>query len=31
LVWTEVPDLMELSEALLDRALEEATARVTST
>ena len=31
LVWTEVPDLMELSEAILDRALEEATARVTST
>jgi ATP-dependent helicase/nuclease subunit A len=31
LVWTEVPDLMELSEALLDRALEEAAARVTST
>jgi len=31
LVWTEVPDLMELSEALLDRDLEEATARVTST
>jgi ATP-dependent helicase/nuclease subunit A len=31
LIWTEVPDLMELSEALMDRALSEALAQVTST
>ena len=31
LIWTEAPDLMELSEALMDRALEEAMAQVTST
>jgi len=31
LIWTEVPDLMELSEALMDRALSEASAQVTST
>jgi len=31
LIWTEVPDLMELSEALMDRALAEALAQVTST
>ena len=31
LIWTEVPDLMELSEAIMDRALKEAVAQVTST
>jgi ATP-dependent helicase/nuclease subunit A len=30
LIWTEVPDLMELSETLMDRALAEALAQVTS-
>jgi ATP-dependent helicase/nuclease subunit A len=29
LVWSEVPDLMELSEAVMDQALKEALAQVT--
>ena len=31
LIWSEVPDLMELSEAVMDQALKEALAQVTCT